>query len=136
MNEQSPELNKNTHISTEEMEEYTNWLASHPEEEVVQLSQMECGLKIIGLGVLFVNFEARHNLKDLHAIINLTPEDAPKHPIREPARVDLIPIVSQLNFLKKQTNVLKEKLEELEIQYKKLSNAVGMIHKNILDHTR
>ena len=77
-----------------------------------------------------------HSLAELHSIIDLTPTDAPNHPVREPARLALIPIVTMLDTLRKETNILPEKYQELRAKYKRFSNAVGFINKNKIDHDR
>ncbi|MDP2690915.1 MAG: hypothetical protein Q8O95_00720 [bacterium] len=82
------------------------------------------------------SFELEHSLAALHLIVDLTPEEAPKHTIREPARKALIPIVAKLNLLKKETDISSEKYEVLNAKYKVLSRAVGMINRNRVDHTR
>lgn len=74
------------------------------------------------------------SLAELHLIIDLKPEDAPKYPLRESAKTALIPIVEKLNILKKETNITPEKHEELKAKYMKLSRAVGIINNNKVDH--
>src|SRR3989344_5289654 len=101
-----------------------DYLARHPEPEIAQFEN------IIAL------FESTHSLEDLHLIIDLTPQEAPKNAIREPARVALIPIIALLNTLKKKTNISTEKYEELKEKCRRLSRAVGMINNNKVDHNR
>lgn len=79
-------------------------------------------------------FESKHSLEALNAITNLTPAEAPHHPIREQARKDLIPIVTLLNVIKEKTNISKPHLDELTRRYLVLSKAVGMINNNKVRH--
>lgn len=111
---------------------------SGPTQEVLETpeAKLECGPEIAKFEEMVVSFEAEHSLEELHAIIDLTPEEAPKHPLREPARVALIPIVTQLNKLKQETDIAPEKYEEMRAKYKRLSQAIGMINKGKVDHTR
>ena len=68
------------------------------------------------------------------SITDLTPTEAPFHPVREPARIDLIPIVSTLKDLKETTNISTLRYEELQWEYKTLSQAVGIINNNKVLH--
>ena len=43
---------------------------------------------------MIASFESTYPLSELLLIIDLTPNEAPKHPIREPAKNALIPIVA------------------------------------------
>ena len=120
----------------EEDERLADWLERHPEPVVVQKNADECGPEIGEYLELITSFELNHSLEDLHAITDLTPQEAPNHPIREPARVALIPIVEKLKELRKQTSISDKELEEINAAYKRCSQAVGMINKNKVDHTR
>ena len=132
----SEKLNQKEEASAEELERYNAWMADHPEEIIAPENRVECAPAITEIETLFEDFEKKHDLSALHAIIKLTPKEAPDNQTREPARIALEAIVFKLNFLKEQTNITKEKLEELKGGYKKLSQAVGIINNNIVDHTR
>lgn len=110
--------------------------AMHPEQLMVPQNLREAGPEIREFENLVALFEAIHSFEKLHSIVNLTPVEAAIHPIREPARVALIPIVALLNTLKKETNISTERHEYLKAKYKRLSRAVGMINKNKVDHNR
>ncbi len=96
----------------------------------------ECGPEIAELEEMLTAFESAHSLAELLLVTDLTPQEAPNHPIREPARKALIPIVSKFNKLKKETNISPEKHEELRAKYMILSRAVGIINNNTVDHNR
>ena len=81
------------------------------------------------------DFEKAHDLEALHAIIDLTPAEAPHHPVREPAKQALNPIYKKLCLIKDETNITGEKYAELKAKWKLLSQAVGMINNNKLDHS-
>ncbi len=98
--------------------------------------QRECAPEIEKLENLFIAFEKEHSLEQLLLITDLTPKDAPNHPVREPAKNALKPITALLDVLKRETNITSEKYDELEAKYKILSRAVGMINNNKVDHTR
>lgn len=125
---------KRKETEREEEERYAEWMKAHPEKppEV----KRESGPEIEELEGLFASFESEHSLADLLSIIDLTPEEAPNHPIREPAKKALNPIVVKLNKLEKETDISPEKLSELKGRYKHLSRAVGIINKNKVDHDR
>ena len=140
MSEQPDQNNENQQYSElppEESERYEAWMADHPDEHTPEEDQREYGPQISELEALMNSFEQTYSLEALHAITNITPAESREHPIREPARVALIPIVAQLNVLKEETNISDQKYEELWARYKILSRAVGMIGKNNnVDHTR
>ena len=106
------------------------------EKEIRGKGLKECEPEITEIEAMFAVFEKSHNLEELLAITNLEAKDAPKHPTREPARIDLNPIVSKLRFIKNETNITESKLEELKTRYQKLSQAVGIINKGVVDHRR
>ena len=106
---------------------------------------IESGPEIAEFERLIDAFESHFSLEELTAIIDVRneviqmnseekraeleamniAEVSKLHPIREPARLHLIPIVARLNRIKEETNVTPEKFKELDAQYKKLSRAVG-----------
>jgi len=120
----------------EDSEFLADYLARHPEPVISPEGLREAGPEIIELERMFISFESEHSLEELNLIIDLTPADAPNHPVREPAKVALIPIVTKMNILKKETNISPKKQEELKAKYMKLSRAVGMINNNKVDHNR
>lgn len=85
---------------------------------------------------VFVDFESKFSLEELHKITEITFEESRNHPLREPARVALFPMTAILKILKEETTISPEQLEALKLKYKKLSQAVGIMNKNIIDHTR
>ena len=67
--------------------------------------------------------------------IVLNPEDKRKFQIRIAAKAALIPIDVALKILEEhKTNILPEKLKELKAKYERLSEAVGVIRNNKVDH--
>jgi len=133
---QPPVLSPEELKKQEQEAQYQAWLKDHPEKTVTPDARVDCEPHIAEFNSLVDAFEAKHPLEALHAIIDLTPADAPNHPVREPARKDLGPIVAKLNFLEKKTNIPSVKAEEMRARYKAVSQAVGMINDNKVDHTR
>jgi hypothetical protein len=123
-------------IRQEEDERCEQFMKDHPELFAIPEVKRECGPEIAEFESLIASFESTFSLEALHQIVDLTPADAPKHPIREPARVALIPIVKLLNALKDETDITPEKHADLKKEYKRLSQAVGMINRDKVDHTR
>lgn len=117
-------------------EQYEQWMGDNPETEILKENLRECESEIIEFEEMIASFESMYSLAELHSIIDLTAEEAPQHPVREPAKAALIPIVAKLNTLEKETNISPEKYEELKAKYKRLSRAVGIINKNKVDHSR
>ncbi len=103
---------------------------------VEKLGLVERGGKFAEFDDMLAAFESFHSIAELHSIIDLTPREAPNHPIREPARLALIPIVSKLNALKQKADTSPEEREELKAKYMRLSRAVGMINNDKVDHSR
>lgn len=123
-------------LSEEQEEQYKQWMKDHPETVIAPEDLRECGPEIAEFEEMLASFELTHSLAELHLIIDLKPEDAPKYPLREAAKAALIPIFAKLNILKKETNIAPEKHEELKEKYTHLSRAVGIINNNKVDHNR
>lgn len=90
---------------------------------------------------MVAEFEATYSLEELSAITDLTADPDRKHPLRDPAKEALKPILAKLDALKKRTDIPDEKYEELKSKWKILSRAVGMVNKGMVnkgmvDHTR
>jgi hypothetical protein len=119
----------------EDRQALRDYLNSHQGPVISSEDLRECGPEIAEFEAMLVVFESAHSLTDLHSIVDLTPEESRMHPIREPARLALIPIVKKMNILKKETNISSEKYEELKAVYMRFLRAVGMINKdNKVDH--
>lgn len=141
MNERiNPNINQKEQRKLEQSREDAEWLADyltrHSETIVSPENLRESGPEIAEFEGMVASFESTHSLAELNLIIDLTFSDAPEHPIRELARLALIPIVAKLNALKRETNISNEKYEKLKAEYKRLSRAVGMINNNKVDHNR
>ncbi len=131
------EANPKTREATKEEEERNElFIKTHPEAFDIPETKLECEPEIAKFKEMIASFEAKHSLEELHAITDLTPEEAPKHPLREPARVAIIPIDAQLKKIKEETNITPEQYEEMRAEYKRLTRAIGMINKGKVDHTR
>lgn len=131
----SPEEKKKQQ-EKEDDEFLADYFARHPEIIISPEDRREAGSEIAEFENIIALFESKHSLESLHSITDLTPQEAPNHILREPARVALIPIVALLNTLENETNISKNKYEELKAEYMRLSRAVGIINKNKVDHTR
>ena len=134
--EPTPEELRKKLEEQEEEAQLAAWLEAHPEPEVGQKNTAELGPEIREFLDLVSSFELRHSLEDLTAITDLTPQEAPAHPIREPARLALIPIVEKLKALRNEGNISDAELDEINKAYKVISQAVGIISNNKVDHTR
>lgn len=103
-----------------------------PEPPAVPEASKESELNIAEFEALIDAFEATHSLDALNAIIDLTVAEAKVHPVREPARNDLAPIFAKLNKI----DVTHKQYAELKARWMRISNAVGMINNNKVDHDR
>jgi len=122
----------------EEDERCAQFEKDHPELFKVTEVKRECGPEIASFEGMIASFEATYSLEELHAIAVLMPKDAPSHPVRQPAKIALEPIVALMHVLKEETDISDAKYAELRAQYKRLSQAVGMINglTGKVDHTR
>ena len=113
------------------------WLAQYMEENadkfkvIAPENRRESEPEIAEFEGMINAFEAEYSLEVLNAIT--TSEEAFDHPVREPAILALNPIDAKFNSLRDETNISPEKLEELEVRRKKLTNAVGAIFGGVLD---
>lgn len=123
MNEGAP---KNPAIP-EGIEELADYLARHP---VVENPMRESAPLVSELEGVIAQFEINHPLAQLHAITVINPDEPELHPVREPARIALIPITERLAELRNETNISEGTYEQLRMKYKLVSRAVGMVQKN------
>jgi hypothetical protein len=120
-----------------DMDVYNAMLEDCPEMEgeILPEKQRECTKwEMREMADMILEFEEEYPLAELLLITDLTPDEATNHPLREPAKLALIPIVEALNKLKNETDITKEKYDELEASYRSLSKAVGFINKGKVVH--
>ncbi len=125
-----------TPLTEEEEAEAQAQLKKYPEQTSAPESPRDCEPEIKEFERMIDLFETMYSLEALHAITDLTPEQAPDHPIRQPAKIALEPIVALLNRLEEETNISGSRYAEMKAKYKRLSRAVGMINKNKVYHDR
>ncbi len=118
----------------EEAEQLADYLIRHPNLDPLPKNLAERART--EFDSLVALFESKYSLTELHSIIELTPQEAPKHPLREPARVALIDIVKILNKLKATYGETSPEYQSIKEKYMRFSRAVGMINKNKVDHNR
>lgn len=105
------------------------WLDENdPKPEVAPEDRREAGPEIAELEAMVALFEEKYPVEALNAITDLTIKDAPLHPLRQPAKVALEPIVAKLLRLQEETDISNEKYLELHAHYQRLSLAVGFIN--------
>ncbi len=101
-------------------------------------SKREAGPEVAEFEALAASFESAYPLAQLESIVCYTLDEALKHPVREPARLALIPISQKLNVLRKETNISDDTYKQLKEKYDKLAMAVGTINTlgegNIIQH--
>lgn len=136
MTEQPPILTPEQQQEKEDDDLLALWLKDHPEKVITPESLRESGYDIAAFENMIDVFTAKHSLAELNAIVDLTPEAAPQHPVREPARVALNPIYAKLVVIENKTNVSPEKLAELKAKFRVISQAVGTINNNKVRHNR
>lgn len=137
MTEQPPKIiTPEQQLEKEDDDLLALWLRDHPEAVIAPEDRRESGPEEVEFEQMVDSFTAEHSLAELHAIHDLTPEDAPQHPVREPARVALNPIYAKLVIIEKETNVSPARLAELKARFKVVSQAVGIINNNQVWHNR
>lgn len=94
----------------------------------------ECGPEVEAIESAISQFEDEASLKELFAI--QTFEEAISNTRRQAARKALDDVFSRLVTVGRETNVTEEKLAELYTRRDRLSNAVGVVNKGIVDHAR
>jgi hypothetical protein len=131
---EDPEKHKEQ-LSEEQEATAGEWLPKYVTEEIPPEKRRECGPEVAELEEMFQSFEQKHDVAALYAITELTPDDAPKHPVREPAKLDLVPIYAKLRTILEETNITPEQYAELKAKWKHLTQAVGLINNNVVDHS-
>lgn len=121
----------------EDEEMLAAYLEKYSEPVVAPSERRECAPEVAEFEKLAQEFEKKYPLDQLHAITELTREEALAHPLRRPATIDLGPILTKMKTLNNETNISSAESDRLQTIYKKLSQAVGVIDKdNKVDHTR
>lgn len=120
----------------EDEERYEWWMENNPKAKIVPENLREYEPEIKEFEEMIDLFESQYPLAELYAIVDLTPEEAPRHPVREPARLALKPILEKLHSLRDETNISPEKYEALQARWEKIFNAVGVINNNKVYHDR
>lgn len=125
-------------LTPTQLAEYEARRSEFEEEPVASEARREAAPEIAEFEALIAAFEQAHDLEALHAITELSAKDAPNHPVREPARLALYPIVALLIKLKEETNIDDETFSGLKAKHKRLDRAVGAIQTaiGIVDHNR
>lgn len=135
MNEETPNPQELKRLRDQkEADQLADYLIRHPNLDPLPSSLAEQART--EFDSLIASFESKYPLEELHSITDLTPQEAPNHPLREPARVALIDIVKILNKLKATYGETSPEYQSIKEKYVRLSRAVGMINKNKVDHNR
>lgn len=152
-------------LTFEEYQQYMQWEHEQRKLPVKELREVKPE-EITDLETLIEQFEASHSLAELNEIVNLSPElsslfkhsydlskekhfkeietvlsqlsvkEAENYKKRLAAKEDLIPIHKVFNEIERETNISPEKYDELKAKYMMLSNAVGIINNNKVEHNR
>lgn len=133
--DQEAEKQPEPETASQDNKEYIDsWLAKYADEEGPKPELRDCEREAGEFLTLVRGFEAAYPLNELHAITELTADDAPNHPLRAPAKLALYPIVKLLKAIKEETNISPERALELDAEYKKLTVAVGFIGQGRVRH--
>lgn len=132
----SPEKLAEYVFTEEQLEQAREYEESHSSSETAQLSPERCAEMVAELEGLYIAFEQKHDIEALYAITELDSEVAKDHPIREPARQDLPPIIAILKILEKQDAVSDEVFFQILDGQLRADRAVGTINNGRVDHWR
>ena len=155
-------VEKYTSPTPEQQAEMDAWVKKHPYEDIPLEMRRDHQPEKAKFEDLLAEFAASNSLESLSAIgmitpelctvfekdrgmtaeqietalAKLTPEEAEQYRIRAKAKAELVPIVTLLNKLHDETDIAKPDHDQLKVQYKILSRAVGMINGFEIDHAR
>jgi len=114
-------------------EQAAAYLAAQAEEPVAEVLD-EGDAQIEAFDTLVNVFERQHDMQYLLRIV--TEEQAKGDLVRDSAKASLKPIFDQLKNIQNMKGVPPEKRARLEEEWKRISRAVGMINRGMVDHTR
>lgn len=120
-------------LSAEQLAQYEEYMARNSEAPILE-TKRESGPEILEVEALIAKFESEISVEEL-TMLN-TAKEALASPLREKAKEEIKPILKIIQTLKKETNIGPDKLEELEVKYRRLSRAIGMINSGKVDHNR
>ena len=130
-----PEQQQEEQVFSEE-ERLEQFIKDHPDMFVTQENRRECGPEVEEFEQMIDAFESKYSLVELYSIVDLPLEEAPYHPVREPAHLALEPIYKKMRILKDETSISPEKYKELETRWNNISNAVGFTKNNKIYHDK
>ena len=96
-------------------------------ENRTEIERHDCESEIVELENMFAVFELEQPITELYNIVKLHYKEAANHPLRETARIALIPIEAKLKVLETETNIDSVRFNKLHERYNYLSKAVGLI---------
>jgi hypothetical protein len=120
-------------LSAEQIAQYESFMEANPEPPAPEYRR-DSGPEILEFEAAVASSESKYPIQEL--LLIATPAEALNHPGRKALKEELIPILAKLKSLEIETDISAEKLAELKLKYKKLSNAVGIIHGDEVDHNR
>ncbi|MFA7244695.1 MAG: hypothetical protein WC070_00765 [Candidatus Magasanikbacteria bacterium] len=103
---------------------------------VIPETKRECREDIAELERMFDEFEQNHNIQKLMAIEELGPENSPQRNKRSPAKADLSTMYTKIQTIKNETNISDDELEKIRLRYEKFDQAIGIVNRGKVDHTR
>jgi hypothetical protein len=120
-------------LTPEQIAQYEAYVEANP-ESLATKDKREGGREISEFEAMADSCELEYPIKDLYLI--LVPEEAQNNPERAALKERLGSLLDKLNILEKETDISLEKLAELKLRYKAMSNAVGIINGDMVDHNR
>jgi len=106
------------------------------EMEKLSKTQEDYTSMLIEANKLIKTFEEVYDLDALHAIKKINKKEISNYPERERAKTDLETIFSSIRLLERTTNITQKELDVLKSQYRKFSQAIGIINEEtgVVDH--
>lgn len=133
---ETPKENERTkmeELNPEQIAQYEAYMEANPEPPVPE-KERESGQEVLELEALIASCESKYPIEELYLI--LTQEVALNNSARNELKQEIIPILKSLQKLEKETDISSDKLAELKLKYKHLSNAIGFINSGRVDHDR
>lgn len=127
------ELTKLSELTPEQLAQCEAYMQENPEVPA-PVEKVESSPDVLEFEALVAPYESEQLIGELMAITTVS--EALASPERKMVKDALIPILKKLQEIEKKSDISVDKLTELKLKYKRLSQAVGMLNSGGVDHAR